>query len=112
LSSDLLEENDNLRESLPSFFQWKPEGDGGNAVSVIEDRLLLALHLDLLYNEFLLYRTVQKWTRGQPGAIIKTSCEMLSALLSMVSKFTRLGHPVFDMGFNVSQMTYISKICF
>ncbi|KAJ5100108.1 hypothetical protein N7532_007109 [Penicillium argentinense] len=99
--NDLLEENDNLRESLPSFFRWKPEGDGGNAVSVIEDRLLLALHLDLLYNEFLLYRTVQKWTRDQPGAIIKTSCEMLSALLSMVSKFTRLGHPIFDMGFNL-----------
>lgn len=87
--------------SLPNFLQWSSEGYLDVAAPIVEDRIVFSLHLDILYNDFLLYRTIQKWTHTQPGAIIETSREMLSALLSMVARLSRLGHPVFDMGFNV-----------
>ncbi|KAJ5378410.1 Transcription factor [Penicillium cosmopolitanum] len=98
---DLLEENRKLRMSLPRFLQWSSEGDIDVTVPIVEERVVFSLHLDFLYNDFLLYRTIQKWTHAQPSAIIETSREMLNALLSMVARSSRLGHPVFDMGFNV-----------
>lgn len=71
-------------------------------VSRVEYDILFDVHIEFLYNDFLLYRTLGKRTQTQPEAIVGIAREILKALIIMISEKVRSGHPIKDTGFNVS----------
>ena len=72
------------------------------AVSRVEYDILCDVHIEFLYNEFLLYRTLGKNTQTQPEAIIDIAREILKALVIMISEKIRSGHPIKYTAFSVS----------
>lgn len=70
-------------QELPGFLRWDPNEPTKGAR---DDRLLIDLHLEYLYNDFLLYRILAKRTNIQPERIISVSLEIMRALLSMADK--------------------------
>jgi chromatin structure-remodeling complex subunit RSC3/30 len=107
---ELSRESRRLRQELPDFLQWRPEG-GEVAVSRVEEIHLFETHLDFLYNDFLLYRTLGQRTQTQPEEIIGISREILKASIMMVSKRTRYGEPISGTGWVVS-IIYHSSLSF
>jgi chromatin structure-remodeling complex subunit RSC3/30 len=97
-----------LRQELPDFLHWRPEG-GQAAVSRVEELLLFEIHVDFLYNDFLLYRTLGQRTQTQPQEIIGISREILKALIMMVSKRARYGESITNTGWAVRIMNLSSK---
>lgn len=69
---------------LPDFLRWDPQSSLTG--STWEDRLLIDLHLEYLYNHFLLYRLLEKRTSIHSDKIIGISLEIMNAILSMVDK--------------------------
>ncbi|KAK9847839.1 hypothetical protein MYU51_018239 [Penicillium brevicompactum] len=94
---ELAQESRRLRNALPEFLRWKPDGDGVG-ISRIEDAFLFELDLEFLHNDFLLYRTLGQRTQTKPQEIIETSREILKALILMVSKIIRWGQSVSGAG--------------
>ncbi|KAJ6043032.1 hypothetical protein N7460_004387 [Penicillium canescens] len=97
-TSDLSHRVENLshesrqeRQLLPEFLHWNPDSDG-SVISRVEEDLLFEVHMEFLYNDFLLYRTLAQRTETEPEAIIDISREILSAVILMVSKKIRSGH--------------------
>lgn len=70
--------------SLPDFLRWDPQSS--LIGSTWEDRLLIDLHLEYLYNHFLLYRLLEKRTNIQSDKIIGISLDIMNAILSLVDK--------------------------
>ena len=101
LVRELAQESRRLRNALPEFLRWKPNGDGVG-ISRIEDAFLFELDLEFLHNDFLLYRTLGQRTQTKPQEIIETSREILKALILMVSKIIRWGQSVSGAGWVVS----------
>ncbi|KGO40681.1 Transcription factor, fungi [Penicillium expansum] len=97
---ELSRESRELRKAMPDFLRWKPDIDMA-AVPRVEYDLLFEVHIEFLYNEFLLYRTLGKRTQTQPEAIIDIAREILKALVTMISEKTRSGQPIKSMGFSV-----------
>ncbi|KAJ5343699.1 Transcription factor [Penicillium brevicompactum] len=97
LQVELAQESRRLRNALPEFLRWKPDGDGVG-ISRIEDAFLFELDLEFLHNDFLLYRTLGQRTQTKPQEIIETSREILKALILMVSKIIRWGQSVSGAG--------------
>jgi len=104
---ELSQESRRLRQELPDFLHWRSEG-GGGAVCRVEDVLLFEKHLDFLYNDFLLYRTLGQRTQTQPEEIIGISREILQSLIMMVSKRTRYGEIISGTGWTV-RIVYLSS---
>ena len=71
-----------MRLKLPPFLHWSPNNAHPSAAS---------LHLEFLYQDFLLYQTVAKRTGEIPDSLIETSQQILALLLDMVSKQVRTG---------------------
>ncbi|CAG8230804.1 unnamed protein product [Penicillium salamii] len=94
---ELIQESRRLRQGLPDFLQWMPDGDEAD-ISRVEDAFLFELYLEFLYNDFLLYRTLGQRTHTQPPEIIDTSREVLKALILMVSKIIRCGQAMSGTG--------------
>ncbi|KAJ5779910.1 hypothetical protein N7457_005070, partial [Penicillium paradoxum] len=99
---DLSHECRQLRQALPEFLHWtRDDGSATFSRSRVEDDILFDIYIGFLYNDFLLYRTLGKRTQAQPEAIIGVSREILNALVIMIARKTRSGHPIKDLGFNV-----------
>ncbi|PYH99847.1 chromatin structure remodeling complex protein RSC3 [Aspergillus ellipticus CBS 707.79] len=77
---------DEMRSTLPPFLQW---------TDATEDSDVASLHLDFLYQEFLLLQTLFKRTGNGRDALISKSSEVITILLQMVTMETRSGqvHP-------------------
>ncbi|KAJ5187961.1 Transcription factor [Penicillium cf. griseofulvum] len=97
---ELSRESCQLRQGLPGFLHWKPHIHGV-VLSRVEYDLLFEIHIEFLYNDFLLYRTLGKRTQTQPEAIIGIAREILKALVTMISEKTRNRQPIKDIAFNV-----------
>jgi chromatin structure-remodeling complex subunit RSC3/30 len=93
LNRNLSHESRQERQLLPEFLHWNPDSDG-SVISRVEEDLLFEVHMEFLYNDFLLYRTLAQRTDTEPEAIIDISREILSAVIMMVSKKIRSGHSV------------------
>ncbi|CAG8122121.1 unnamed protein product [Penicillium olsonii] len=94
---ELIQESRRLKQGLPDFLQWTPDGDIAG-ISKIEDSFLFELHSEFLYNDFLLYRTLGRRTHTQPPELLETSREVIKALISMVTKIIRCGHAMSGTG--------------
>ncbi|KAE8391832.1 hypothetical protein BDV23DRAFT_192857 [Aspergillus alliaceus] len=81
----LSEESSLMRQKLPSFLNWDP--DKG-------DMTLLSVHLEFLYQDLLLFKTLFKRTGKGEEYLVKTSSEILTVLLDMVSRLARSGKVV------------------
>jgi chromatin structure-remodeling complex subunit RSC3/30 len=92
---------------LPAFLQWNPDSDG-SLVSRVEEDLLFEVHMEFLYNEFLLYRTLAQRTETEPEAIIDISQRILSAVIMMVSKKIRSRHSINGHIGNVGAYLYLT----
>ncbi|CAI7588873.1 unnamed protein product [Penicillium viridicatum] len=97
---ELSRESRQLRQELPEYLRWRPDIDVA-AVSRVEYDILCDVHIEFLYNEFLLYRTLGKNTQTQPEAIIDIAREILKALVIMISEKIRSGHPIKYTAFSV-----------
>lgn len=93
MNRNLSHESRQERQLLPEFLHWNPDSDG-SVISRVEEDLLFEVHMEFLYNDFLLYRTLAQRTDTEPEAIIDISREILSAVIMMVSKKIRSGHSV------------------
>ncbi|KAF7595560.1 hypothetical protein BBP40_005595 [Aspergillus hancockii] len=71
------EESRLMRQNLPSFLSWDPEKG---------DSILSSMHLEFLYQDLLLFKTLFKRTGMGDESLIKTSFEIITVLLDMVSR--------------------------
>lgn len=106
---ELVRESRRLRNELPEFLQWKPDGDA-SGISRIEDAFLFELYLEFLHNEFLLYRTLGQRTQTKPLEIIETSREIIKTLILMVSKMLRWGQVLSGTGWVVSLSSFLTPL--
>ncbi|KAI3234256.1 hypothetical protein CBS147310_4733 [Penicillium roqueforti] len=97
---ELSRESRQLRQGLPEFLHWKPNIDGA-LISKVEYDLLFEVHIEFLYNDFLLYRTLGKRTQTQPEEVLGIAREILKTLVIMISQKTRSRQPIKDIGLNV-----------
>jgi chromatin structure-remodeling complex subunit RSC3/30 len=87
-----------MRLGLPIFLRWSPENEHPSAAS---------LHLEFLYQDFLLCQMLVERTGDGSNSLIEKSLEILVLLLDIVSKQTRAGNvshfTIFDVSgpFNV-----------
>ena len=102
---ELSRESRQLRQELPEFLQWKP-GIEGLLASRVEYDLLFEVHMEFLYNDFLLYRTLGKRTQTQPDSIIGIARQILKSLVIMISDKTRSRQPIKGVGLSVSGAYY------
>jgi chromatin structure-remodeling complex subunit RSC3/30 len=85
---------------LPAFLRYKPEMEDTLEADQ-STALLLSIHLDFLYNDFLLQRILVKRTETRSEALIAISREILNIVLVFVSKSNRSMRANCDLGWNV-----------
>ncbi|EAW12286.1 putative chromatin structure remodeling complex protein RSC3 [Aspergillus clavatus NRRL 1] len=68
------------RSDLPSFLHWTADANNPD---------LGSLHLEFLYQDFLIYQTVAKRTGKKHDSLISTSLEIVSCCLELVSRQMR-----------------------
>ncbi|KAJ5591965.1 uncharacterized protein N7459_002334 [Penicillium hispanicum] len=97
--NELSEELHQTYEQLPAFLHWQPKG--GSKRPSMDEPLLFDLHLEFLYNDFLLYRLLAKRTHTHPEGIISISLEILNAFLSIVARVHREPILGWDIAWNL-----------
>ncbi|PYH45965.1 putative chromatin structure remodeling complex protein RSC3 [Aspergillus saccharolyticus JOP 1030-1] len=84
--------SDDYRSGLPEFLQWTDDK---------EDSSLASLHLEFSYHQFLLLQTLCKRTGKGLELLMRTSTDIITLLLKMVSMQSRLGlvppHVIWDL---------------
>ncbi|RAL12420.1 putative chromatin structure remodeling complex protein RSC3 [Aspergillus homomorphus CBS 101889] len=89
---EVCRKSDEYRLSLPEHLQWTDDK---------EDTSLASLHLDFSYHHFLLLQTLFKRTGKGLDLLIRTSSDIITLLLKMVSMQSRLGlvppHVILDL---------------
>ncbi|KAJ5139061.1 uncharacterized protein N7515_003909 [Penicillium bovifimosum] len=91
---EIRHESNHMRLGLPIFLRWSPENEHPSAAS---------LHLEFLYQDFLLCQMLVERAGDGSNSLIEKSLEILVLLLDIVSKQTRAG--------NVSHFT-IFDLCY
>uniref|UniRef100_A0A093X9Y8 Putative transcriptional regulatory protein n=1 Tax=Talaromyces marneffei PM1 TaxID=1077442 RepID=A0A093X9Y8_TALMA len=75
-------ESSQIRVHLPSYLQWSPQTKIPSVIS---------LHLEFLYQDFLMYRSLVNQTSKGSGMLVSTSLDILSILLDWISNEAGLG---------------------
>lgn len=102
-SREISQQSHKMWADLPEFLHWKP-GMEAMAPAEYDDGLLMSLHLDYLYNDFLLYRILAKRTETRSEALIAISRDILSTLLVFVQSGSRSVRASCDIGWNVRRL--------
>ena len=76
--------------------------------TVPENFFQLSKHLDFVYNEFLLERTLVKRLRASPAALVGASRSLLSTMLILTGNRHRQGWYSNDLPWLVSSLTIVS----
>ncbi|KAM5446036.1 hypothetical protein McanCB49686_008108, partial [Microsporum canis] len=79
---EIRHESNQMRLSLPPFLQWSPAN---------KNPLATSLHLEFLYQNFLLYQTLTKRTGSISNSLTDTAHQILTLVLDTVSKQTQTG---------------------
>jgi hypothetical protein len=99
-SREISQQSHKMWKDLPEFLHWKP-GMETLIASDYDAGLLMSLHLDYLYNDFLLYRILAKRTEARSETLIAVSRDILSTLLVFISNGSRSVRAGCDVGWNV-----------
>jgi hypothetical protein len=103
--SKIRHESNQMRLKLPPFLHWSPSNTHPSAAS---------LHLEFLYQDFLLYQTVAKRTGKISHSLIETSQQILALLLELVSKQVRTGRvnhlTIFDVRTDMVTVTAFTGV--
>ncbi|PWY82157.1 hypothetical protein BO70DRAFT_336493 [Aspergillus heteromorphus CBS 117.55] len=86
--NDILQTSHRVWASLPSFLHWKQDLEDHPGLNATENAVIY-LHLDYLYNDFLLYRILSKRTNTWSEDLVQVSHEILGGVLSLVENRMR-----------------------
>lgn len=92
-----------MRLGLPHFLHWSLENEHPSAAS---------LHLEFLYQDFLLCQTFMERTGNGSNSLIDKSREIMVLLLDIVSKQTRAGNVSHFTIFDVSGLSRVLRTRF
>ena len=94
--SDIIRRQREAYSALPPILQDRPD-QWVSERSAAKNFFLLSKHIDPLYNEFLLHRTLVKRLHSEPVELVNIACSLLSPLLVMCGNRHREGHYANDL---------------
>ncbi|PYH92459.1 putative chromatin structure remodeling complex protein RSC3 [Aspergillus ellipticus CBS 707.79] len=87
---ELCHKNRQMREQLPPFLQLKPiESNLDHSTVSLDDITVQLIHIDFLYNEFLLYHLLTKRTGMGSDQLINIAYEVLSTTLDRIAEISK-----------------------
>ncbi|KAH8690592.1 hypothetical protein BGW36DRAFT_259553, partial [Talaromyces proteolyticus] len=96
----MIEDARQIQQGLPPFLRWSSaSGEVEDGSSIDESRLYT--HVEFIYHEFLLYRTLWKRLSIKPQGLIESSCEIISTLLNLVMLRMRSGEKIHDLSWDL-----------
>ncbi|PYH92809.1 hypothetical protein BO71DRAFT_442182 [Aspergillus ellipticus CBS 707.79] len=87
---DILQHSHQVWASIPSFLHWKVDMEVHQNL-IADESSLLYLHLDYIYNDFLLYRILSKRMNTWCEELVQVSHEILGGILLLIESKLRTG---------------------
>lgn len=75
---------------LPSFLHKRHDPEESSQVPNVKESVFLQIHLDYIFNEFLLYRILSKRLNTWSPDLVKVSHQVLSEILLLVDSRIRV----------------------